>query len=173
MIDPTRIDIDTDPLTRRMVGTTHHGYTPFDVPIISEIGDNLWQGGCQTGLVLPRHIRHLVSLYPWERYTIEHEVDTELYVKVYDSEEEGFANLTYLARYVNRLRNTGPVLVHCQAGLNRSSLLAARALHLDDHRSGPEIIAHLREFRSPAVLCNPAFEKRVAAWTPQHFIEAS
>ena len=44
MVDPTAIEIDFDPTVQRMKGVTVHGGMPFDVPIISEIGPNLWQG---------------------------------------------------------------------------------------------------------------------------------
>ena len=50
MVDPTAIEIDFDPTVQRMKGVTVHGGMPFDVPIISEIGPNLWQGGCRDGL---------------------------------------------------------------------------------------------------------------------------
>lgn len=168
--DPTRIEIDTDPTSRRMRGVATHGKTPFDVPFVSEIAYNLWQGGCERGLVLPPEIQHVVSLYPWERYRVTHEIDSELYVRMYDAEDQGIEQVDQLARWVNECRDTGPVLVHCQAGLNRSSLVAARALFIGDdgHPSGADraaaIVAYLRERRSPAVLCNKAFEGEVLSW---------
>lgn len=64
--DPTRIEIDTDPTTHFMHGTTAHKLIPFSVPYISHIQDNLYLGGCTNGLILPTNIRHLISLYPWE-----------------------------------------------------------------------------------------------------------
>lgn len=164
MTDPTRININTDPTTKRMKGVAFHGNTPFDVPFISEIEDNLWQGGCEQGLILPNHIKHLVSLYPWERYTIKGVVYSELYVEMYDSEDQGYEQLDSIAEWVTNCRKTGPVLIHCQAGLNRSSLLAARVLYLEGAGDGDDIIAHLRSKRSPAALCNPAFEEEVRSW---------
>lgn len=163
-IDPTAIEIDTDPSHARMTGIAAHGNTPFDVPYISLIADNLWQGGCTTGLVLPPYIEHVVSLYPWERYAFNHELGSELYVKMYDSSSQGYEQLDAIANWINLCRQSGPVLVHCQAGLNRSSLLAARALRLSEGWSGDSIVAHLRDFRSPAVLCNRAFEEKVRSW---------
>lgn len=162
-IDPTRIHIATDPLTRRMTGVARHGNTPFSVPYISPIADNLWQGGCETGLVLPDFIKHVVSLYPWEKWTIHHEATTD-YVEMYDSEDQGFEQVDALARLVNEYRKDGPTLANCQAGLNRSSLIAARALYLDGFGNGREILTHLRAARSPAVLCNPAFAAEVESW---------
>jgi protein-tyrosine phosphatase len=49
-------------------------------------------------------------------------------------------------------------LVHCQAGLNRSGVVVAYALMLNG-MSAAEAIARIRERRSPAVLCNPQFER--------------
>ena len=155
--DPTRIDIDFDPREQRMRGRAYHGNTPFDVPYISQITDDLWTGGCTDGLVLPPEIAHVVSLYPWEAYTIKHELRSLLSVRMYDSEDQGFEQVNAIAAWVNVCRRDGPTLVHCQAGLNRSGLVAARALTLDG-MSGSEAISLLREKRSPAVLCNRAFE---------------
>ena len=157
MSDPTAIQIDFDPTVKRMKGATAHGGLSFDVPFVSEIGFNLWQGGCEQGLQLPKFIRHLVSLYPWERYTVKHELDSVLVVRMYDSVDQTFDQVEELARWVNVCRATGAVLVHCQAGLNRSSLVAARALMLGG-KTADDAIRIVRERRSPACLCNRAFE---------------
>ena len=157
MSDPTSFKIDFDPTVQRMKGVTVHGSAAFDVPIISQIAPNLWQGGCEDGQVLPGFIKHLVSLYPWERYRARHELDSVLLVRMYDSVDQTFEQIEELARWVNLCRRTGPVLVHCQAGLNRSSLVAARALMLEG-RSAEDAITTLRAKRSPACLCNRAFE---------------
>lgn len=158
--DPTAIEIDFDPEHQRMVGHARHGNTPFNVPFVSRITGDLWQGGCEEGLVLPSAVRHLVSLYPWERYTIRKAIDSELYVRMYDAEDAGVdeETLVRLATWINECRKTGVTLVHCQAGLNRSGLLAGLALVLEG-REPVEAIELLRTTRSPAVLCNPAFEQ--------------
>jgi protein-tyrosine phosphatase len=130
-----------------MRGITVHGHMPFDVPLISEIDHNLWQGGCEQGSTLPRFIKHLVSLYPWERFTVRHELDSVLVARMYDSEDEALEQVEAIARWVNACRETGPVLVHCQAGLNRSSLVVARALMLAG-KSADDAISTLREKRS-------------------------
>jgi protein-tyrosine phosphatase len=83
---------------------------------------------------------------------------------MYDSKDQGFDQVNALAQWVNICRETAPVLVHCQAGLNRSSLVAARAIHLHSQAPGAEVVRHLRERRSPAALCNPAFEAEVESW---------
>lgn len=169
MTDPTRIDLKEldliqdpanahNPLVQRIWGQTRHGGFRIDCPFITEVGPNFWQGGCDGSLVLPTFIKHIVSLYPWERYSIRHEMDTELYVRQYDAVDDDPHDVLKLAHWVQARRATGPVLVHCQAGLNRSGRLAAVVLMLDG-LTADEAIATLREKRSPAVLCNPAFDK--------------
>lgn len=164
--DPTKVKLQTnvkqdkDPTVQRMSGYAIHGNTPFDVPFISHIEGNIWQGGCQTGLLLPHFFKSLVSLYPWERYKVTQEIplDNEVYVRMYDSENQGFDQVELLAELVNEFSKQGPVLVHCQAGLNRSSLVAGRALMLQG-KTAKEAIELLRLKRSPACLCNKTFEK--------------
>jgi protein-tyrosine phosphatase len=158
MDDPTKIEIDFDPQQQRMVGVATHGMTPFDVPFISEITARLWQGGCRDGLILPNFIDVVISLYPWERYTINNNAE-RIEVRMYDSEDQAFDQVDSIARTVNKYRDNGKnVLVHCQAGLNRSSLIVAKALILDG-RSPKDSIDLIREKRSPACLCNKAFEE--------------
>lgn len=158
--DPTRIDLRTDPTTQRMSGIAVHGHTPFDVPFISQIEGNLWQGGCEDGLVLPDFIKHLVSLYPWEKYKVRHELTSALTVRMYDSMDQTFEQLDAIARWVKNCADDAPTLVHCQAGLNRSGLVAARVLMLNGYEASAAIDL-LRAQRSPASLCNKAFEKHL------------
>lgn len=155
--DPTRIDIRFDPLVQRMTGYTNMGHHYFDVPFMTEIAPNLWQGGCHDGLVLPRNIAHLLSLYKWESYRVAHKLRTCHVVTMYDSLDQATGEVERWARWVHARRRTGPVLVHCQAGLNRSSLVTARALMLDG-MTAEAAIRLIREKRSPAALCNTAFE---------------
>lgn len=156
--DPTAFEIEFDPRVSRMRGTAIHGDTPFDVPFISQVTEDLWQGGCKNGLVLPSHIAHVVSLYPWERYTNDHTLKSMLSVRMYDSlDGPDPEQVISIATWVNVCRKTGPTLVHCQAGLNRSGMVTAVALILDGY-DVTDAIALLRKQRSPAVLCNPVFE---------------
>lgn len=155
--DPTAIAIDFDPTKQRMVGIATHGMTPFDVPFISELDTNLWQGGCKDGLILPEFIDFVVSLYPWEKYTINH-VAQRIEITMYDSLDQAYDQVEEIAKQVNELRRHGVVLVHCQAGLNRSSLIATRALMLEG-KTADEAIKQIRAKRSPACLCNSAFEE--------------
>jgi hypothetical protein len=128
------------------------------VPYVSEIVADLWQGGCEAGLILPAFVKHLVSLYPWESYVVGHPISSLLLVTMYDSEDQEFAKVDAIAHWVNVCRADGPTLVHCQAGLNRSALVVARALILEGMPSA-EAIRLVREKRSPACLCNPSFER--------------
>lgn len=159
--DPTWIPVHVDPREQRMRGVAVHGNVPFDVPFVSQIEGNLWQGGCQNGLVLPKTIEHIVSLYPWEAYTLTHEVKSALTVRMYDATDQGYDLVDSIAKWTLACVQDGPTLVHCQAGLNRSSLIAARVLTLQG-LTGVEAISLLREKRSPACLCNHAFEGWVA-----------
>ena len=168
--DPTKISINghggayTDPETRRLTGWTAHGNFRIDVPFITEIAPNLFHGGVENGLVLPEKIKHVLSLYQWEAYTINHEMLSTKTVEMYDSLEQGFEQIEELALWVNEARKTGPVLVHCQAGLNRSSLVVAKALLLSgEAESGEQAVKMIREARTDACLCNPAFAEWVEA----------
>lgn len=164
MEDPTRVPLAVDPVRKRMKGTTIHGNKSFDVPYISEISAGLWQGGCHQGLVLPEFIDHLVSLYPWERYEVRYQLQTALTVKMYDSTDQGLQQVDDIAHWVTSVRKEGGnVLVHCQAGLNRSSLVVARVLMIAG-MSADEAIRTVREARSEACLCNPAFEAWLRAF---------
>lgn len=155
-IDTSAIEIEFDPLRQHMRGTTYHGNHFFDLPFMSQVADNLWVGGCQNGLVLPRSISHLLSLYPWESYTVNHRLRTRHEVTMYDSLDQAMGQVDRWAKWVNARRKTGEVLVHCQAGLNRSGLVTTRALMLGG-MTADDAIALLRFKRSSASLCNPAF----------------
>lgn len=130
------------------------------VPLISEIEENLWVGGCRNGVDLPHDFQLVVSLYPWEQYRLgPHTARRE--TRLYDSADiPGFDVLDELADQVAAAVRAGrKTLVHCQAGLNRSNLVTALALlRLHPEMTPAEAIALLREKRSELVLCNRAFE---------------
>lgn len=137
-------------------GLTKYGQE-FSVPLYSRITDTLWLGGCPEDIA-PEKFRFILNLYPWAHYDVyPHQV------LVSAALEDGpvvpdEATLLALARFVNVARAHGQTLVHCQAGLNRAALVAALAL-IEDGSRPAEAIALLRARRSPAVLCNPAFEQ--------------
>jgi protein-tyrosine phosphatase len=128
----------------------------FKVDLISHIEGNLWSGGCINGVRLPDDFAYVVSLYPWERYETG-PFTTLVEVRMYDSADQAMDQVDEIAAKVVEYAAEGKTLVHCQAGLNRSGLIAARALMLMGH-SAADAIALLRERRCPMVLCNEAFE---------------
>ena len=149
----------TDPQQRFINGWSNHGGLRIEMPFITQVADNLWHGGVEDGLVLPEFIEYKLSLYPWEDYTINHDIKETKKVQMYDSIDQGFDQIQELALWVNEKRKDGPVLVHCQAGLNRSSLVVAAALVASgEAANGQEAVDLIREKRSEACLCNPAFE---------------
>lgn len=169
--DPTKVDLSFDPREQRMTGWTYHGNHRIDVPFISHVAGNLWQGGCTTGLVLPEDIVHVISLYKWEAYTYHPGVRSVETILAYDADGVdlggmGVDGVLQLAGKVNEKCEDGPTLVHCQAGLNRSGLVAATALCLSGQvANGREAVDLLRQKRGSAVLCNASFE----AWLLEYF----
>lgn len=138
-------------------GISVHGDVSFDVPLFSHIEGNLWMGGCPVRSA-PEKFKYIVSLYPWELYTLaEFQVRTEARLQdiltIPDEEQ-----LYTLARCVNAYKRQGVTLVHCQAGLNRSGLISALAL-IEEGMKAVDAISLLRAKRSPAVLCNQVFEE--------------
>lgn len=146
---------------RQMVGNVaalHAKGLPsyFEADLISHVEGNLWQGGCIQDTKLDDDFVGVVSLYPWERYTLG--PDTKrVEFKMYDSPSGiDWADLDAASDLVLSFMEKGKTLVHCQAGLNRSGLVAAVAL-MKLGRTADEAITLLRESRSPMVLCNDTF----------------
>lgn len=149
---------EADLTSHRIEGIARHGNKGFSVPLISHVAGNLFQGGCIDGVPLPESILHVVSLYPWERYAEHEGVLSSTTVRMYDSAEGPDETLVWLlAAHVNRLCAHAPTLVHCQAGLNRSGMIAGLALRLNG-LAPQSAVDLLRSRRSPAVLCNATFE---------------
>lgn len=138
------------------------GGVPFKVPLFSYIADNLYTGGCPRGEALPS-FRFIVDVYARELYHCKlHQA--VLCVPLLDSSDGPDADLVLvLARHVNECRKIGPTLVHCQAGLNRSALVAGLAL-IEGGMPAEHAIWLMRERRSPAVLCNRVFEQFLLDW---------
>lgn len=152
----------TNPFLTYESGITNHKGLRIDCPYITEIAPNLYMGGTDHRLVLPELIDYYLTLYPWGSYQIRHQLKEHEIVEMYDSLDQGLNQILEWAMWVHERRQLGNVCVTCQAGLNRSGIITATALVLDGHT--PEnAIALLREKRSPAVLCNQAFEDWVLA----------
>lgn len=155
----------TDFYSRRVNGYAladeEHRY--FDMPLVSHIEGNLWTGGCVDRVRLPDDFRRVISLYPWEKYDLGPStirVEWEMY------DAAGMPDLNevrHAAEAVVSALHSGKTLVHCQAGLNRSGLVAAVAL-VRMGRTPREAIDLLRAKRGPVVLCNPTFERWLLAW---------
>lgn len=164
MSDPTAYELggdysQTDPRVRRLDAWANHGGFRLRMPFMTQVAPNLWHGGGEPGLILPTFIQYKLSLYKWQDYTIKHDLVESRTVEMYDSVDQQFDQITELAEWVNERRKLGPVFVHCQAGLNRSSLVVAKALLLaGDVDSGQAAIDLIRSRRDIACLCNPAFE---------------
>ena len=126
----------------------------------SLIADNLWMGAtpAHNGGEVPEDIHTIINLYPWEPYQLhDHQVFTQ--VMMLDSDELPDVRLLFmLARHVLHARDIGPVLVHCQVGMNRSGLVTALALR-EAGMTSKEAIALIREKRDPLCLSNRTFEE--------------
>lgn len=134
----------------------------LDVPLVSHIEGSFYQGGCMGGVRLPDGFDYVLSLYPWEQYILPEGCERDE-VRMYDSLDQGFEQVEQLAEGVaERLSDGQTVLVHCQAGLNRSGLLAATTLVQHRGHTPASAIGLLRSRRSPLVLCNEAFENFIA-----------
>lgn len=134
----------------------------FRCPLISHIVGNLYVGGCIDGVRLPDDFRHVVSLYKWERYALG-PTTTRHEFTMYDAGDmPDLDQLDAIVRLARDCVRGGKTLIHCQAGLNRSNLVASLVL-IGDGMPAAEAVALLREKRSPVVLCNETFERYVLA----------
>lgn len=142
--------------SHRIEGFTREGNHVIDVPLFSHIAGNLYVGGCPEGEA-PEEFDFIVSMFPWRQYkTHEHQIVTKAYLFDQDSIPNP-AKLFVLAAHVNECLKHGKTLVHCQAGLNRSNLVAGLAL-IEVGMKPQSAIDLLRKQRCDAVLCNKAFE---------------
>lgn len=151
-------DLTADLDTHRIEGHAVHGNTPFSVSLISHIEGNLWVGGCLPHVKLPEDFKYVLSLYPWERYVLS--IGTMRFeARLHDSNDEVDADkIDRIANKAVYLLEKGQTLIHCQAGLNRSNLIAGLAL-IKLGRTPEQAVALLREKRCSAVLCNKTFER--------------
>jgi protein-tyrosine phosphatase len=153
-------DLQADFESHPIQGYLHSGGY-IDCPLVSHIVDNLYVGGCIDGVDLGDHFTHIFSLYRWERYAYDTE-KTKLYeYEMYDSESHPDLDTLDIVvpLAVEALNNGGKVLIHCQAGINRSNLTATLVLREWKGLTSAEAIDMLREKRSQHVLANKTFEK--------------
>jgi hypothetical protein len=160
------VSVNADLASHHIEGLAHMGGgTTFSVPLVTKVGDfaggELWHGGCIDGLLAD--FDAIVSLYPWERFTVNPATTVRIEFPPFDAAGAvPEADVKWLAdRVVEFLEDGKRVLVHCQAGLNRSSLVVGKVL--DRVGFGGDIVAFIRGRRCDAALCNPDFAAWVAA----------
>lgn len=150
-----------DPFTLRIHGDTYFTDQTFSTTLISKIEGNLYQGGTIEGIELPRFFRHVISLYKWEQYDLNHELNSYTLVTAYDADVGPLVPmLEGLAQLAVSCIQSGPTLIACKAGLNRSGLISALTL-IRMGSSPSEAIELLRQKRCRQVLCNPSFVAHV------------
>lgn len=142
-----------------------------------EVLPNLWLGGCEynantiadgrswTNATVSKNspFKAVVTMYAkWQQYGPGDRDGIHHYLfPIQDSAlTNGAIKEAYMAAdmAMNHLAADEPVLIRCQAGLNRSGLVTG--LVLIEHLGWPpdEAIALMRHVRSPWVLCNQDFE---------------
>ena len=142
------------------------GASYFEVPMVSWVYDRLWQG-CSPSefpdgpeLLVDENgaikFDLIVNLFPWGEYEAP-QGTTKVDVEAYDGDEV-FSELDVIASMVVEALDEGQrVFVHCQAGLNRSSLVVARTLMIREGVGARDAIAMVRRMRSDMCLCNENF----------------
>lgn len=126
----------------------------------NEVGRNLFIGVCPVDGTDSK-FKWIVDLYGRVNYVVR-----ENQVRIVAPFEDSYnvpelCFIEGLADLVNQLRTSGPVLVHCLAGLNRSGLVCAFSLMKHENLSASKVKTRLREIRSSGVLHNSAFEKMI------------
>ena len=153
-------------------------YMPID--LWSEIKRGLWVGGTGSSdeifsrrpinaepEITKKNFDTVITMYAWAR-----PVDwfvKEIRFGIYDDDMSDFEvrALQDLVKIAHSDWRAGQkVLVRCQAGINRSSLVAALVL-IRDGMSAEEAIALLREKRAGGVLRNSHFEEWLLATDPK------
>jgi hypothetical protein len=156
---------DSRPHVGYFVNKDGHYASLDDVTLISHIEDNLYVGGFEHDVDLGDFFSHVFSLYMWEKYKVSDSTvlrewkmyDTHTGVGIEDLNHNPVPFYKVVDEISEALDKGGNVLVHCQAGINRSNLLTGAVL-VKRGRTPAEAIALLRERRSPLVLANRTFE---------------
>lgn len=150
--------LEADLVSEPITGYLHTGER-LHVPLVSHIVDNLYVGGHSDKADLGDFFSDIFSLYVWGAPYRSHPDTHHASVKMFDSPTEDTSLVENLVdEIVESLEAGGNVLVHCQAGINRSNLTAALVLRKWKGLTSAEAIAMLREKRSPLVLANRGFE---------------
>lgn len=133
----------------------------FDIPLISHVTGNLYQGGVSQGYKLDDDFVKVVSLYQDERYILGPETERVNFEMFDHAEYEiDWHALDQASDEVLEGMQRGKTLVHCQAGLNRSGLVAAVTL-MKLGWNAQAAIDFLRRSRCKFVLCNKTFVRQL------------
>ena len=139
---------------------------PFDprdiLPPTSEVLPNLWIGGRPStyiGYELAVSCEQHLARRPMDDYE-----GLVLHCPMQDEDDFHIdpVRIGHAASLVTVvLQREGKVLIHCTGGLNRSAVVAARAIEIFVGCTPREAVALLRKQRDEYVLCNRAFERWV------------
>lgn len=155
--------LEADLVSQPITGYLHTGER-LHVPLISHVTDNLYVGGHSSFVDLGDFFSDVFSLYVFEGAYKTAESTNHASVRMFDSPTEDTSLVDNLVeQVVEALDRGGNVLVHCQAGINRSNLTAALVLRKWKGLTSEQAIAMLREKRSPLVLANKGFERYLLA----------
>lgn len=141
------------------------------VPWISHIVGNLYVGGVAPGLKLPERFTTVVSVHIDHAYDISPGHEPEVLSKGLVDSVSAPLDMRVVHRLAVAVREgcqRGPTLVHCQAGINRSAMVAAFAM-VQDGYSADQAIGLIRSQRCVRCLCNSTFEAAVRAYNPREF----
>jgi hypothetical protein len=155
--------LEADLVSEPITGFLHTGQS-INIPLVSHIVDNLYVGGHSERAHLDDFFTHVFSLYVWGSQYSTHEDTKHASVRMFDSPDEDPTLVSEIVdEVVEALNEGGNVLVHCQAGINRSNLVAGLALRKWKGMTSKEAIDLLRERRSPHILANRSFERYLLA----------
>lgn len=139
---------------------TSCGMAPIDTALFSQIlDDKVWTGGsvAEWGRPMTPYFRHILNFYPWVEYDVPPGVNYKE-IRMTDGRTIDRSMLEEAAAFIdNAYSQEGPILIHCQAGINRSNFALAYWLVTRKGWSADEAIEKIRQGRGPAALCNPTF----------------
>ena len=140
--------------------------------MISRITDNIFQGPSLAGEMPPHEITAVINLQRHTQDRFQVNFGGNCRIRAYawfpvPDEPDYFPGVRWLEQVVTTLRafidNGHRVLVHCRAGISRSSLVVAAYLVRYDGLSVAAALAKIKEAR-PYAEPNPAFVAGLAAY---------
>jgi protein-tyrosine phosphatase len=113
---------DWDDIATKTIPITNH----VRVPLITRVTGNLYMGGCLDETRLPSDFGLVIAAYQSEKYTLGENTRRFDYEMLDGPDVPAKEQLEHAARTVLTHMSASPdskVLIHCQAGLNRSALI--------------------------------------------------